>query len=47
MEIRSIAEFYNFHQPLVVGVPIAEVANTLTSWLCWMASSHAGDWTPK
>jgi hypothetical protein len=24
----------------VVGVPIAEVANTLVQWLCWMAGSH-------
>jgi hypothetical protein len=26
----------------VVGVHIAEVINTLVSWLCWMASSYAG-----
>jgi hypothetical protein len=26
----------------VVGVLIAEVANTLASWLCWMVSSYAG-----
>jgi hypothetical protein len=31
-----------FRQAPVVGVPIVEVANTLTSLLRWMASSHAG-----
>jgi hypothetical protein len=34
MEIRSIMEIYNFRRAPVVGVPIAEVANTLVSWLC-------------
>jgi hypothetical protein len=29
MEIRSITEIYNFRRAPVVGVPIAEVANTL------------------
>jgi hypothetical protein len=29
MEIRSITEIYNFCQAPVVGVPIAEVTNTL------------------
>jgi hypothetical protein len=42
MEIKSITEIYNFHQAPVVGVPIAEVANTLTQWLCWMTSSYVG-----
>jgi hypothetical protein len=42
MEIRSIAEIYNFHRALVVGVPITEVANTLAQWLHWMASSYVG-----
>jgi hypothetical protein len=26
----------------VVGVPIAEVINTLVSWLRWMVSNYAG-----
>jgi hypothetical protein len=42
MEIRNIAEIYDFVGAPVVGVPIVEVANTLTSWLRWMARSHAG-----
>jgi hypothetical protein len=29
IEIRSITEIYNFRRAPVVGVPIAEVANTL------------------
>jgi hypothetical protein len=33
MEIRNIAEIYDFVGAPVVGVPIVEVANTLTSWL--------------
>jgi hypothetical protein len=40
MEIRSITEIYNFRRAPVVGVPIAEVANTLVSWLRWMVSSY-------
>jgi hypothetical protein len=42
MEIRSITEIFNFRRAPVVGVPIAEVANTLVQWLCWMASSYVG-----
>jgi hypothetical protein len=42
MEIRSITEIYNFRRASVVGVPIAKVANTLVSWLRWMASSYVG-----
>jgi hypothetical protein len=42
MEIRSITEICNLRRAPVVGVPISEVANTLASWLCWMASSYAG-----
>jgi hypothetical protein len=40
MKIRSIKEIYNFRQAPVVGVPIAEVANTLVLWLRWMAGSY-------
>jgi hypothetical protein len=32
-------EIYNFHRAPVVGVPIAEVTNTLAQWLCWMVNS--------
>jgi hypothetical protein len=42
MEIRNIMEIYNYRRAPVVGVPIAEVANTLEQWLCWMASSYVG-----
>jgi hypothetical protein len=42
MEIRSITEICNFRRAPVVGVPIAEVINTLVSWLRWMASSYVG-----
>jgi hypothetical protein len=35
-------EIYNFHRAPVVSVPIAEVANTLVSWLRWMVSSYVG-----
>jgi hypothetical protein len=38
----NIMEIYNFCQAPVVGVPIAEVTNTLTQWLHWMVSSYAG-----
>jgi hypothetical protein len=31
-----------FCRPPVVGVPIAEVANTLVSWFRWMVSSYVG-----
>jgi hypothetical protein len=31
----------------MVGVPIAEVANTPVSWLRWMASSYVGDLDTK
>jgi hypothetical protein len=42
MEIRSITEIYNSRQAPEVGVPIAEVVNTIASWLRWMASSYVG-----
>jgi hypothetical protein len=42
MEIRSITEIYNFRRAPVVGVPIAEVVNTLATWLYWMASIYVG-----
>jgi hypothetical protein len=42
MKIRSITGIYNFRQAPVVGVPVAEVANTLVSWLRWMVSSYVG-----
>jgi hypothetical protein len=42
MEIRSIMETCNFRNAPVVGVPIAKVANTLVSWLRWMAGSYVG-----
>jgi hypothetical protein len=42
MEIRSITEIYNFRRASVVGVPIAEVANTLVQWIRWMAGSYVG-----
>jgi hypothetical protein len=29
-------------QAPVVGVPMAQVANTFASWLCWMAGSYVG-----
>jgi hypothetical protein len=31
-----------FRRPHVVGVPIAEVVNTLANWLRWMAGSYVG-----
>jgi hypothetical protein len=43
-------EIYNFRRAPVVSVPIAEVANTIASWLCWMAGSYAGPlgtWPPR
>jgi hypothetical protein len=42
MEISSTNEIYNFRLAPVVGVPIAEVANTLVQWLRWMISSYVG-----
>jgi hypothetical protein len=33
---------YDFRQAIMVGVPIAEVANTLVPWICWMAGGYAG-----
>jgi hypothetical protein len=43
MEIKSIKEIYNYRRSPVVGVPIVtKVANTLVSWLCWMAGSYVG-----
>jgi hypothetical protein len=42
MEIRSITEIYNFRRVSVVGVPTTKVANTLVSWLRWMAGSYVG-----
>jgi hypothetical protein len=35
-------EIYDFRRAPVVGVPIAEVVNTLVPWLCCMASSYVG-----
>jgi hypothetical protein len=35
-------EIYILRRAPVVGVPIAEVANTLAQWLRWMASSYIG-----
>jgi hypothetical protein len=40
MTIRSITESCNFRRAPVVGVPIAEVANTLVQRLRWMAGSY-------
>jgi fructose-specific phosphotransferase system IIC component len=31
----------------VVGVPIAEVVNTLANWLRWMAGSYVGHLNTK
>jgi hypothetical protein len=42
MEIRSTTEIHNFRRAPVVGVPTAKVANTLVSWLHWMASGYVG-----
>jgi hypothetical protein len=42
MEIRSITEIRNFRWAPEVGVPIAEVANTLVSWLRWMINNNVG-----
>jgi hypothetical protein len=42
IEIRSIMKIYNFCWALVVSVLIAEVVNTLLSWLHWMSSSYVG-----
>jgi hypothetical protein len=42
MDIRIITEIYNFRRAPVVGVPIAEVANTLVHWPRWMAGSYVG-----
>jgi hypothetical protein len=47
MEIRSIMEIYNFRRAPMVGVPIAEVANTLVQWLRWMAGSYVGHMDTK
>jgi hypothetical protein len=33
---------YDFRQALMVDVLIAEVVNTLLSWLYWMAGSYVG-----
>jgi hypothetical protein len=35
-------EINNFRRAPVVGVPIAEVANTLVQWLYWMAGGYVG-----
>jgi hypothetical protein len=35
-------EIYDFRSAPVVGVPIAEVVNTLVPWLHWMAGSYVG-----
>jgi hypothetical protein len=40
--LEEFKEIYNFRRASVVGVPIAKVANTLASWLCWMAGSYVG-----
>jgi hypothetical protein len=42
MVIRSITEIFNFRQAPVVRVPIAEVANTLVSWLRRMVNNYVG-----
>jgi hypothetical protein len=42
MKLRSITEIHNFRRAPVVGVPIAEFANTLVQWLRWMAGSYVG-----
>jgi hypothetical protein len=42
MEIRSITEICNVRRASVVGVPITKVANTLVSWLRWVADSYVG-----
>jgi hypothetical protein len=43
METRSVTEVYNFRRTSVVGVPvISKVANTLVSWIHWMADSYVG-----
>jgi hypothetical protein len=43
MEIRSIKEIYNLRRASVVGVHVvAKVANTLVSWLHWMACNYVG-----
>jgi hypothetical protein len=42
MEIKSTTEICNLRQAPVVGVPTAKVANTLVSWLRWMAGSYVG-----
>jgi hypothetical protein len=41
MEIRSFTSTI-FLQAPVVDVPMAKVANTLVSWLSWMAGSYVG-----
>jgi hypothetical protein len=33
---------YKFCRALVVGVRIAEVADTLAQWFCWMVGSYVG-----
>jgi hypothetical protein len=35
-------EIYDFCRVPVVGVPIAEIVNTLVSWFCWMDDSYVG-----
>jgi hypothetical protein len=47
LEIRSTVRIrklylYDFRRAPVVGVPIAEVANTLVQCLRWMAGSYVG-----
>jgi hypothetical protein len=42
MEIRSTTEIYNLRRAPVVVVPTTKVANTLVSWLRWMASRLVG-----
>jgi hypothetical protein len=43
MEIRRITEIYNFRWTSMVGVlVVAKFANTLVSWLRWMAGSYVG-----
>jgi hypothetical protein len=35
-------DIYDFRRAPVVGMPIAEVANTLVPWLRWMAGNYVG-----
>jgi hypothetical protein len=41
IEIRSFTSTTLRRAP-VVGVPTTKIANTLASWLCWMAGNYVG-----